>query len=57
MLIRRVLDPEGRQVVQEEQLLVARSGRIRGVQVGPDGQLWLLTDENPGALWRIGPVA
>jgi glucose/arabinose dehydrogenase len=28
-------------------------GRIRDVNVAPDGSIWLLTDENPGAIVRI----
>jgi glucose/arabinose dehydrogenase len=29
--------------------------RIRDVEVGPDGALWMLEDSNPGALWRVTP--
>ena len=29
--------------------------RIRDVEVGPDGALWLLEDANPGALFRVTP--
>lgn len=29
--------------------------RIRDVEVGPDGALWMLEDANPGALWRVTP--
>ena len=29
--------------------------RIRDVEVGPDGALWMLEDENPGALFRVTP--
>jgi glucose/arabinose dehydrogenase len=29
--------------------------RIRDVRQGPDGLLYLVTDENPGALLRIEP--
>ncbi|MEN8729300.1 MAG: PQQ-dependent sugar dehydrogenase, partial [Desulfuromonadales bacterium] len=31
-------------------------GRIRDVRQGPDGLLYLLTDENDGALVRLEPV-
>jgi glucose/arabinose dehydrogenase len=31
-------------------------GRIRDVRQGPDGNLWLLTDEPNGALYRLEPV-
>ena len=29
--------------------------RIRDVEEGPDGALWMLEDANPGALWRVTP--
>jgi len=29
--------------------------RIRDVEVGPDGALWMLEDNNPGALFRVTP--
>jgi glucose/arabinose dehydrogenase len=29
--------------------------RIRDVEVGPDGALWVLEDANPGALFRVTP--
>jgi glucose/arabinose dehydrogenase len=29
--------------------------RIRDVEVGPDGALWMLEDANPGALFRVTP--
>jgi len=29
--------------------------RIRDVEVGPDGALWMLEDANPGALFRVAP--
>ena len=27
--------------------------RIRDVEVGPDGALWMLEDANPGGLYRV----
>jgi aldose sugar dehydrogenase len=42
-------------VVQEERLLVNEIGRIRDVRVGPDGYVYLVTDEPNGALYRIEP--
>ncbi len=51
----RRLELEGRQVVDQEVLLKNRIGRIRDVEVGPDGRLWLLTDEDNGALYRLEP--
>jgi glucose/arabinose dehydrogenase len=51
--VRRIrLDAEGR-VVGEETIEVGR--RIRDVRQGPDGFLYLLTDENPGLILRVEP--
>jgi glucose/arabinose dehydrogenase len=53
MLVRLVLD--GEKVVKEERLLKGLLGRIRDVRSGPDGYLYLLTDESPGVLARLEP--
>ena len=53
MLVRLKLD--GEKVVKEERMLKDVLGRIRDVRVGPDGFLYLLTDENPGVLARLEP--
>jgi glucose/arabinose dehydrogenase len=42
-------------VVGEERLLGERSERIRDVVEGPDGALWLLTDDKAGKLLRVAP--
>jgi len=55
MLVRLKLD--GEKVVREERLLQGALGRIRDVRAGPDGFLYLLTDESRGALVRLEPVA
>ncbi|MGL6041148.1 MAG: PQQ-dependent sugar dehydrogenase, partial [Deefgea sp.] len=47
---------EGDRVVHEERLLKDQFGRIRDVRVGPDGLLYLLTDEADGALLRLEPI-
>ncbi len=47
---------EGRRVVRQEALLQDALGRIRDVRQGPDGNLWLLTDEARGALYRLEPA-
>jgi aldose sugar dehydrogenase len=50
------LDEQGK-VVKEERFLEGVLGRIRDVREGPDGLVYLLTDENPGGLYRLEPVA
>ena len=54
--LRRVV-LRGGEVVEQEVLLQRRPGRIRDVRQGPDGRLWLLTDERRGGLYRIDPAA
>ena len=53
ILVRLVLD--GEKVVKEERLLKDVLGRIRDVRNGPDGFIYLLTDESPGMLARLEP--
>jgi glucose/arabinose dehydrogenase len=53
--LRRVVFRSGA-VVKEEVLLDGAIGRIRDVSQGPDGNLYLLTDERSGALYRMEPV-
>ncbi|MFK0090003.1 PQQ-dependent sugar dehydrogenase [Pseudomonas sp. NPDC090755] len=53
-LIRLELD--GDKVVHEERLLGELKARIRDVRVGPDGYLYLLTDDADGALLKVGLV-
>ncbi|HEY6821045.1 MAG TPA: PQQ-dependent sugar dehydrogenase, partial [Burkholderiales bacterium] len=53
MLVRLRLD--GDKVVKEERLLKGVLGRIRDVRMGPDGFLYLLTDESDGVLARLEP--
>jgi aldose sugar dehydrogenase len=55
MHVRRVV-LEGDRVVGEEELLRDRRQRIRDVRVGPDGFLYILTDERSGAVLRLEPV-
>jgi aldose sugar dehydrogenase len=42
-------------VVGEEHLLVGRSQRVRDVRQGPDGFLYVVTDQDAGELWKIVP--
>lgn len=54
LLVRLELD--GERVVAEERLLAGMIGRIRDVRVGPDGLVYLLTDEADGGLFRLEPA-
>jgi aldose sugar dehydrogenase len=54
MLVRLQLD--GEKVVKEERLLKNALGRIRDVRMGPDGLIYLLTDETNGVLARLDPL-
>jgi len=42
-------------VTGEEHLLVDRKQRVRDVRQGPDGFLYIVTDQKDGELWRISP--
>jgi aldose sugar dehydrogenase len=50
------LELEGERVTSEERLLDFQFGRIRDVVQGPEGDLWLLTDDSDGKLLRLSPV-
>jgi glucose/arabinose dehydrogenase len=54
MLVRLRLD--GEQVSSEERFLKNVVGRIRDVRQGPDGFLYLLTDESDGKVVRLEPA-
>ncbi|MFN0219839.1 MAG: PQQ-dependent sugar dehydrogenase [Hyphomicrobium sp.] len=54
VLERLVLD--GENVVAVERLLDDRGERIRDVRVGPDGAVYVLTDDANGKLLRIAPA-
>jgi len=51
-LIRLQLD--GDRVVHEERLMGELNKRIRDVRQGPDGYLYVLTDEDDGVLYKVG---
>ena len=53
-LVRLVI--EANRVVGEEHLLTERKQRIRDVRQGPDGALYVVTDERNGELWKITPA-
>ena len=52
-LIRLTL--QGDKIVGEERLLKEAGERVRDVRVGPDDNLYVLTDEEDGKLLRIQP--
>ncbi len=49
------LELDGDRVIAEERLLEDLGLRIREVVQGPDGALYLLTDEEDGEILRVGP--
>lgn len=51
------IELEGERVVGQERLLEGVFGRVRDVRQGPDGLLYILTDEDAGALIRLEPVS
>ena len=51
MLVRLQLD--GTKVVAQERLLQGKLGRMRDVRQGPDGWLYVLTDEDDGKVVRL----
>ncbi|MBK7705982.1 MAG: PQQ-dependent sugar dehydrogenase [Acidobacteria bacterium] len=52
-LVRLVI--KDNRVVGEEHLLIDRGQRIRDVRQGPDGALYVVTDDSNGELWKIAP--
>ena len=50
------LELKGDKVVKEERLLQALGERIRDVRQGPDGALYLLTDNAAGRILRVAPA-
>jgi glucose/arabinose dehydrogenase len=50
------LELNGEKVVREERLLRDLNERIRDVRAGPDGALWLLTDNSAGRILRVSPA-
>jgi glucose/arabinose dehydrogenase len=54
--LQRILFNEKMEELRRESLLVELRQRIREVRQGPDGLLYVLTDEKPGAVLRIEPA-
>jgi len=53
LLVRLVMDDE--KVVREERYLQGQYGRIRDIEDGPDGHLYVLTNASNGQLLRLVP--
>ena len=51
------LEVDGNRIVKEERLLEGMGERIRDVVQGPDGYLYLLTDEDDGRILRLEPAS
>jgi glucose/arabinose dehydrogenase len=47
---------ENAHAITREPILLELRQRIRDVRPGPDGLIYVLTDENPGVLLRLSPV-
>jgi glucose/arabinose dehydrogenase len=52
-LVRLVIEDD--RVTGEEHLLGDRARRVRDVRQGPDGALYVVTDEDAGEVWKITP--
>ncbi|MDB5805870.1 MAG: hypothetical protein JWN73_3192 [Betaproteobacteria bacterium] len=50
------LELNGNKVTHEERLLQEIGARIRDVRMGPDGLIYVLTDESDGRLLRLEPI-
>ena len=54
MLVR--LSVDGETITGEERLLQGLRERIRDVRMGPDGALYLVTDNNAGRVLKVTPA-
>lgn len=52
----RRLELDGKNITAQEELLTDRNERVRDVREGPDGYLYILTDDSDGRLLRIEPI-
>jgi aldose sugar dehydrogenase len=55
--LQRIVFNERGEEIRREMLLMELRQRIRDVRQGPDGFLYLLTDENPGVLLKLEPAS
>jgi aldose sugar dehydrogenase len=54
--LQRIVFNDKTEEIRREMLLTEFRQRIRDVKQGPDGFVYLLTDENPGALLKLEPA-
>ncbi|TCC04550.1 PQQ-dependent sugar dehydrogenase [Kosakonia quasisacchari] len=52
-----VMTVQGDKVTEDGRILGDRGQRIRDVRIGPDGYLYVLTDESDGELWKVSPTS
>jgi glucose/arabinose dehydrogenase len=52
-LVRLVIEND--RVTGEEHLFAEKRQRVRDVRQGPDGELYVVTDESNGELWKVRP--
>lgn len=50
-----VMSVNGDKVTEDGRILTDRGQRIRDVRSGPDGYLYVLTDESSGELLKVSP--
>jgi glucose/arabinose dehydrogenase len=55
--VQRILFNEKMEELRRESLLTELRQRVRDVKQGPDGLLYVVTDQNPGAILRIEPAS
>lgn len=49
------MEISGKRITSQEILIQGEIGRIRDLRQGPDGYIYILTDESNGGLYRLGP--
>jgi len=52
----KVIEIKDGKVIKEERMLQGLNERIRDVRQGPDGALYLLTDNSAGRILRVAPA-